>query len=133
MSLLSKLRQFFGFGGSSDEQTSLGPAAITEAVYELSGKQFPEKAWLGEPRMVGRGGEFSGEYKVVIPVNVGGADDYDIPNLEFDLPDGLEDEDAQLYDFLDSFGIENIEDIEDVIDYEIGVKWTGGTPVPTWQ
>lgn len=126
MNLLASLRSRF----SSDESDeNLGPAAIVEAIYQRSMTHEPTVASLGEPRLEEFGGEFSNDYKVLIPVVLNGK--YDIPDLQFPLPVDL-DEDAQLYEFLQSYGIEDVADLDEVGGNEIGVEWSNGAPIPTW-
>lgn len=119
------------FGRTETDEEILGPSEITEALCEPSNDYEPDSATLGEPRMVDRGGQFSGKYRIIVPVVIDGG--YDIPNLEFDLPNGLDDEAAEFYDFLQAFGIEKPEEMGVLGGANIDIEWTGGTPVPTWQ
>ena len=117
--------------GGSDDDDPLGPDAIATALYELSDDAQPTTGYLGTPWMANRGGEFSTHYRVIVPVEI--STGVDVPDLEFDLPNGLNDEDAEFYDFLGQYGIEEVENLDALTGAEIDIEWTGGTPVPTWQ
>lgn len=114
----------------SSRDDALGPNEIVSALYELSSDVQPTIGILGEPRMVDRGGRFSNHYRVVIPVTIGG--DYSVANLEFDLPNGVNDEESEFFDFLKQYDIYEVENLDAVKGGEIDIEWTGGTPVPVW-
>jgi len=108
-----------------------GADAIAAAIYERSQEAHPELGVLGEPRMVDRGGQYSNSLKIIVPVTLRGG--YTVPNLEFSLPDGLDDDTALFYDFLDTYGIEDVANLADLDGAEIHVNWSDGTPVPEWR
>lgn len=128
MYTLQNLFDTFGLG-SDDEPR--GADAIAAAIYERSQEAHPEIGGLGEPRMVDRGGQYSNSLKIIVPVTLRGG--YTVPNLEFSLPDGLDDETALFYDFLDEYGIEDVANLADLDGAEIHINWSDGTPVPEWR
>lgn len=126
--MIDFVKSLLGCGTDADP---MGPDAIASALYELSDDVQPAVGHLGEPWMANRGGDFSTHYRVIIPVEIDTGED--VADLEFDLPNGLDDEDAEFYDFLAEYGIEEVESLSALSGTEISIEWTGGTPVPTWQ
>ncbi|WP_206668654.1 hypothetical protein [Halorubrum depositum] len=99
------------FGSNDDDFDYLdlgGAEAVFNAIAERTDSGFEAQVTLGEPRLIDRG-ELTEDLYVVIPTYTeNGPDPAD---LEFDLPDGIEDASTEFFDLLDAFGIEKVADV----------------------
>lgn len=128
--MISWLKQFFG---SSSTDTIGNAAAVFDAIAEQSEFGFKYVGTLGEPDVVDRGGEYSTELNVIVPLSTDNPDYPDPADLEFPLPDGLEDEAAEFFDLLDRFGIEDLSLLGDVEGKNVPLALDNGTLVPLWE
>lgn len=119
---------------SSNEQNSLGNAnAVLEAISERSDYGFRYVGVFGEPDVVDRGGRYTTDLHVVIPLHSENPDDPAPANLEYDLPDGLEDGNSRFFDVLELFGIDDLTNIGDIQGKNIPLDFDDGTLVPLWN
>jgi hypothetical protein len=107
--------------------------AVFDAIAEQSNFGFKYVGTLGEPDVVDRGGEYTTELNVVVPLTTENPDYPDPANLEFPLPEGMEDESAGFFDLLDRFGIDDLSLLGDVEGKNVPLSLENGTLVPLWE
>jgi len=106
-----------------------GADAVFNAIAERTDSGFEVQIELGEPRLIDRG-ELTEDLYVVIPTYTeNGPDPAD---LEFDLPDGIEDAAAEFFDLLDAFGIEKVADVFELSGQSVPGERVNGTVVPNF-
>jgi len=107
-----------------------GADAVFNAIAERTDSGFEVQIELGEPRLIDRG-ELTEDLYVVIPTRTeNGPDPAD---LEFDLPDGIEDAAAEFFDLLDAFGIEKVADVFELSGQSVPGERVNGTVVPNFD
>ncbi|QRD99698.1 hypothetical protein VOLN27_73 [Halorubrum virus VOLN27B] len=107
-----------------------GAEAVFNAITERTDSGFEVQIELGEPRLIDRG-ELTEDLYVVIPTYTENG-----PNpadLEFDLPDGIEDASAEFFDLLDAFGIEKVADVFELSGMSVPGERVNGTVVPKFD
>jgi hypothetical protein len=107
-----------------------GADAVFNAIAERTDSGFEVQIELGEPRLIDRG-ELTEDLYVVIPTYT--ANGPDPANLEFDLPDGIEDAAAEFFDLLDAFGIEKVADVFELSGQSVPGERVNGTVVPNFD
>ncbi len=126
---------FFGrlFGGSNDNQDYVdlgGSDAVFEALFERTDTGLEFQIEFGEPRLIDRG-NMTEDLFVVIPTTTDvGPDPAD---LEYDLPDGVEDATAEFLDILELFEIEKLADLGDLEDKIVPGTKENGTVAPDFN
>lgn len=129
--MLAILTRFWPFGGNDDE--TFGNAdAVFEAISERSDFGFKYVGVFGEPDIVDRGGRYTTDLHVVVPLFSEDGDPSPA-NLEYDLPDGLDDAEAQFFDVLEIFGIDDLTNLGDIEGKNIPLDFSDGTLVPLWE
>lgn len=118
------------FGSSTDSKTLGGADAVFDAITERTDMGYSIHITLGEPELVDRG-TLTEDLFVVIPTSTDHG--VDPANLEYDLPDGMEDATAEFYDLLNAFGIEKIADVFDLDGKTVPATRENGTPVPAFD
>lgn len=120
------------FGGNDNEnaQDLGGAGAVFEAITERTDMGYEIQIQLGEPRLIDRGNVTEDLYVVIPTSTENGPDPAD---LEYDLPDGIEDAEAELYNILDAFGIDKIADIGDLAGAAVPGEQVNGAPVPNFE
>lgn len=130
--MLALIQRLWPF--SSTEQASLGNAhAVLEAISERSDYGFRYVGVFGEPDVVDRGGQYTTDLHVVVPLYSENPDDPAPANLEYDLPDGLEDSNSEFFDILEAFGIDDLTELGDIQGKNIPLDFENGTLVPLWD
>jgi hypothetical protein len=103
---------FGRFRRSNDEPLEYrelgGAEAVFNAIAERTNSGFEAQITLGEPRLIDRG-ELTEDLHVVIPTSTDNGPDP--ADLEYDLPDGIEDASAEFFALLDAFNIEKVADV----------------------
>ena len=107
-----------------------GAGAVFEAITERTDMGYEIQIELGEPRLIDRGNVTEDLYVVIPPSTTNGPNPAD---LEYDLPDGIEDAGAELYSILDAFGIEKISDVEQLAGKTVPGEQVNGVPVPNFD
>lgn len=119
------------FGRNALEATNLGGAgAVFEAITERTDMGYEIQIELGEPRLIDRGNVTEDLFVVIPTVTENGPNPAD---LEYDLPDGIEDVESELYEVLDAFGIEKIADVDQLAGQVVPGEVMGGVPVPKFE
>ena len=106
-----------------------GADAVFNAIAERTDSGFEVQIELGEPRLIDRG-ELTEDLYVVIPTYTDNGPDP--ADLEFDLPDGIEDAAAEFFDLLDAFGIEKVADVFELSGQSVPGERVNGTVVPNF-
>ena len=107
-----------------------GAEAVFNAITERTDSGFEVQIELGEPRLIDRG-ELTEDLYVVIPTYT--ANGPDPADLEFDLPDGIEDASAEFFELLDAFGIEKVADVFELSGMSVPGERVNGTVVPKFD
>lgn len=125
--LFTYLRKLF----DRSDSIELGDAdAVFQAITERSETGYEIQIQLGEPYLIDRG-KVTEDLFVVIPTSTeNGPDPAD---LEYDLPDGIEDSGAEFYSLLDAFNIDTVSDIEQLIGKTVPGEKVNGTPIPKFE
>ena len=108
-------------------------AAVFDAISERSDYGYRYVGYLGEPDVVPRGGQYTNEYNIVIPFFTADPNDPDPANLEYDLPDGIEDAEAEFYDVLERFRIDDLSNVGDLEGKNVPLEFQDGTLTPLWD
>lgn len=117
-------------GSSNDE---IGNAeAVFDAISERSTLGFDYVGTLGEPDVVDRGGNYTTNLHVIIPFTTEPGDPSP-PDLEYPLPDGLEDATAEFYEVLDLFGIDDLTELGSIQGKNVPLDFQDGALVPLWD
>lgn len=127
--MLGFIANLFSSNDSNQSGTDiLGDAgAIVEAVTERTDMGYEVQITLGDPQLVDRG-NFTQDLYVEIPTSTeNGPDPAD---LEYDLPDGIEDAEAELFELLDVFGIDTVADLDQLAGQTVPGEMMLGHPVP---
>lgn len=126
--MLAFLNRLWPFG--SNELGNAGD--VFEAIAERSDFGYGHVGVLGEPDLVDRGGNYTTDLHVVVPLFT--EDGEPSPaNLEYDLPDGLEDAEAHFYEILEIFGIYDLSRLGEIEGKNIPLGFEDGTLVPLWN
>lgn len=128
MFVVSRLRRFL-----SSNDTIGNAGAVFEAISERSTIGHRYVGVFGEPDVVDRGGQYTTDLHVVVPLFSENPNDPSPANLEYDLPDGLEDAEAQFFDILEIFGIDDLTNLGDIEGKNIPLDFEDGTLVPLWD
>jgi len=124
------LRSLWPFGSNDNE---FGNAdAVFDAISERSAFGFKYVGEFGEPDVVDRGGVYTTDLHVVVPLTTESGDPTPA-NLEYDLPEGLEDATADFFKVLEKFGIEDLSRLGDIQGKNIPLDFQDGTLVPLWD
>lgn len=118
---------------SNDNETLGDAGAVFDAISERSDFGFRYVGTFGEPDVVNRGGNYTDDYHVIIPFYTEDPNDPDPANLEYDLPDGMEDAEAEFYEVLERFGITDLSQLGDVEGKNVPLDFEDGTLVPLWE
>lgn len=108
-------------------------AAVFDAIAEQSDFGWKYVGELGEPDVVDRGGEYTTELHVIVPLTIDNDDYPDPADLEYPLPEGLEDEAAEFFDILDLFGIDDLSLLGDIEGKNVPLALSNGTFEPLWE
>lgn len=118
--------------GSSND--TLGDAgAVFDAISERSVLGYNYVGTLGEPDVVDRGGNYTNDLHVVVPFYTEDPNDPDPPDLEYPLPDGMEDAEAEFYEVLERFGIEDLTELGNIEGKNVPLDFYDGALVPLWD
>lgn len=118
-------------GSSNDDLGNAG--AVFEAISERSVLGYDYVATLGEPDVVDRGGVYTNNLHVVIPFYTENPNDPDPADLEYPLPDGVEDAEAEFYEVLERFGIDDLANLGDIEGKNVPLDFYDGALVPLWD
>lgn len=90
-----------------------GSGAVASALNSRAYDDVTPAIRFGEPRLVDRGAGPISDLHVVVPTSTE-TDSSDPANVEFELPEDPENEDAELNQFVAEVGVESVEDVEGV-------------------
>lgn len=130
--MLAIVSRFWPFG-SNDNQTFGNAGEVFAAISERSELSPKHVGVLGEPGVVDRGGEFTHDPYVVVPLQNDDPSGPSPANLEYPLPDGVEDAGAEFYTLLDQYGIEDLSNLGSLEGKNVPLEIIRGSLVPIWE
>lgn len=119
------LRSLFSSNETEINNVLGGADEVFNAILEHTDGSARYVVQLGEPELVDRGGRFASDFTVRIPTSTATGEP-EPPNVEYDLPKG-EDENADLFDLLDLYNIDQISDLADLQGESVIATFEDGT------